>query len=159
MASINKTPNYGLNQWQGNEYPKRQDFVDDNLNADTAIKSVDNSLAAYKAESANKHITESGSNANGSYIKFDDGTMICTIVKTDNLAISSAYLGGFVSVLQSWTMPATFKDAPKVVSGVNNAIGIISVSTSTIVTYGYTSIATQVASSRMAKLCAIGRWK
>lgn len=52
MASINKTPNYGLNQWQGNEYPKRQDFVDDNLKADTAIKAVDNSLVAHKAESA-----------------------------------------------------------------------------------------------------------
>src|SRR5690606_28849818 len=31
----------------------------------------------HKAESAKKHITESGSNSNGRYIKFDDGTMIC----------------------------------------------------------------------------------
>lgn len=30
MPSANKTEHYGLNQWQGNEYPKRQDFVDDN---------------------------------------------------------------------------------------------------------------------------------
>lgn len=38
MPSVNKTANYGLNQWQGNEYPKRQDFVDDNANIDKALK-------------------------------------------------------------------------------------------------------------------------
>lgn len=32
---------------------------------------------SHLAESASKHIKESGNNANGSYIKFDDGTMIC----------------------------------------------------------------------------------
>lgn len=32
---------------------------------------------AHLAESSSKHITESGSNENGRYIKFDDGTMIC----------------------------------------------------------------------------------
>ena len=32
---------------------------------------------AHLAESAQKHIAESGSNENGYYIKFDDGTMIC----------------------------------------------------------------------------------
>jgi hypothetical protein len=40
MPSENKTPNIGLNQWQGNEYPKRQDFVDDNLLIDTKIKEI-----------------------------------------------------------------------------------------------------------------------
>lgn len=38
MPSANKTPNYELNQWQGNEYPKRQDFLDDNAKIDTALK-------------------------------------------------------------------------------------------------------------------------
>ena len=52
MASINKTVNIGLNQWAGNEYPKRQDFVDDNLKIDTEIKALDNSLVAHKAENA-----------------------------------------------------------------------------------------------------------
>lgn len=33
---------------------------------------------AHLVESASKHIHSSGSNANGRYIKFDDGTMICT---------------------------------------------------------------------------------
>lgn len=37
MPSLNKTPNIGLNQWNGNEYPKRQDFADDNVKIDEAI--------------------------------------------------------------------------------------------------------------------------
>jgi hypothetical protein len=37
MPSANKTPNYELNQWQGNEYPKRQDFVEDNEKIDAAL--------------------------------------------------------------------------------------------------------------------------
>ena len=31
----------------------------------------------HQAESAQKHITESGENANGRYVRFDDGTQIC----------------------------------------------------------------------------------
>lgn len=41
MPSANKTPNYGLNQWQGNEYPKRTDFVEDNAIIDQKLKEID----------------------------------------------------------------------------------------------------------------------
>lgn len=37
MPSANKTPIVGLNQWQGNEYVKRQDLVEDNLNTENKI--------------------------------------------------------------------------------------------------------------------------
>lgn len=40
MPSENKTSNIGLNQWQGNEYPKRQDFLDDNEIIDREIGSL-----------------------------------------------------------------------------------------------------------------------
>lgn len=40
MPAENKTPNIQLNQWLGNEYPKRQDFVDDNLKIDNAVKAI-----------------------------------------------------------------------------------------------------------------------
>lgn len=40
MPSNIKTPNIGLNQWIGSEYPKRQDFVDDNLKIDNEIQSL-----------------------------------------------------------------------------------------------------------------------
>ena len=36
------------------------------------------------AEEAQKHITESGSNDDGYYIKFDDGTQICYAYKNIN---------------------------------------------------------------------------
>ena len=50
MPSENKTPNIGLNQWQGNEYPKRQDFVDDNLIIDTEIKNLKNTIENLNAD-------------------------------------------------------------------------------------------------------------
>lgn len=43
-------------------------------------------LTSHLAESAKKHITESGSNKNGYYIKFDDGTQICMAVKNISTA-------------------------------------------------------------------------
>ncbi len=39
MPSANKTE-YGLNQWQGNEYPKREDFNTDNAIIDNQLKNV-----------------------------------------------------------------------------------------------------------------------
>lgn len=44
MPSVQKTPNLGLNKWQGNEYAKRADFVDDNEKIDKAV----GNLAALK---------------------------------------------------------------------------------------------------------------
>jgi hypothetical protein len=46
MPSINKTENYGLNQWTGNEYPKRIDFVQDNLIVDGILKEHENAIEA-----------------------------------------------------------------------------------------------------------------
>ena len=40
MPSANKTENYGLNQWQGNEYIKREDFNTDNAIIDTQLKNA-----------------------------------------------------------------------------------------------------------------------
>jgi len=50
----------------------------------------------HQAENASKHITESGENVNGRYIKFDDGTIICYMTKpinyqTEFQAISFVY--------------------------------------------------------------------
>lgn len=49
MPSENKTPNYGLHQWQGNEYPKRVDFNEDN-------DLIDAALATHEADTT-VHIT------------------------------------------------------------------------------------------------------
>jgi hypothetical protein len=47
-------------------------------------------LTSHLAESAKKHIKESGSNSYGEYIQFDDGTQICTRVISSGTSISSA---------------------------------------------------------------------
>ncbi len=94
MPSENKTPNLGLNQWQGNEYIKRQDFVEDNLKIDTAVNEVDDAIKTHQAESTAKHIKESGHNANGYYVRFDDGTQICRRDTTIDLSIEGFQSGG-----------------------------------------------------------------
>lgn len=59
---------------------------------------------AHLAESASKHIHSSGSNANGRYIKFDDGTMICT----KSITITGNVTDNTFSNTQSWA--STFID-------------------------------------------------
>lgn len=52
MPSADKTPNIGLNKWQGNEYAKRQDFVDDNIIIDAELKRQDDARKTHEAEKA-----------------------------------------------------------------------------------------------------------
>lgn len=60
------------------------------------IDEVEIGFDAHKAESESKHITESGGNTNGSYIKFDDGTMICRGSKLfTDIICNIEYRGGF----------------------------------------------------------------
>lgn len=64
-------------------------------------------------------IIESGSNANGSYVKYADGSMICdlSITVTDQ-AMSDAY-GSFYQGVRNWIFPAPFASGtfPSVVCG------------------------------------------
>ncbi len=66
MASTNKTPKLGLNQYVSTDKPTMADY-----NAD--MLKIDNSIAG---------IIGSGSNANGYYVKYSDGTMECYNVLT-----------------------------------------------------------------------------
>lgn len=50
MPSTVKTENYGLNQWQGNEYLKRPDLNDDNLKIDTALHGVSTNINNHLAD-------------------------------------------------------------------------------------------------------------
>jgi hypothetical protein len=61
MPAANKTDNIELNQWLGNEYPKREDFNADNLKIDTAIKAVQDTQAAHSADYAHQYAADSGS--------------------------------------------------------------------------------------------------
>ncbi len=72
---------------------------------------------AHLAESAQKHITESGENTNGRYVKFDDGTMICTHKITITGDVSTTAGALFRGNNITWFFPAEF---------LNNNIGVSS---------------------------------
>lgn len=69
MPSANKTANLGLNQWLGNEYPKRTDFVEDNKKIDDAFGELDSTiknidLSSTKVIRPNKKTVEESLSAN-----------------------------------------------------------------------------------------------
>jgi len=110
-------------------------------------------------------IIERGSNANGEYVRFADGTQICTHNEVIvDLAITSAYGAFYRSSTQTWTLPAAFANAAAVVSAFDangsdpfmwatRATGFIATTGMFIVTAATSS--TQ--NVRVTKL-AIGRW-
>ena len=53
-------------------------------------------------------IVESGSNENGNWIKFVDGTMICNCSVTRNIANTNAWNNLFVGDIQNIPFPQTF---------------------------------------------------
>jgi hypothetical protein len=92
-------------------------------------------------------IIESGSNANGEFVKYADGTLICTV---------SAINGG-----STWTFPVAFSSAPKMtnasVAGNNARFTTLGApSTTSVATFGW--LVSGSASTAASDLCAIGRW-
>lgn len=125
------------------------------------------------AESALKHITESGSNSNGRYIKFDDGTMICT----HSIEIGSRIAYGlgtsndpYRTDTATWTFPAAFDTTP-IISGTGMVASSSAIARAN--TFGFSGISTttavnlqlvMLANDSIDAICtihviAIGRWK
>lgn len=77
---------------------------------------------SHLAESASKHITESGENENGSYVRFDDGTQICRISRKDlqTGSVNTNVLQGLtiyrVTSHPRWVFPASFKDTSYIIN-------------------------------------------
>ena len=154
MASASKTPNLNLPQWVGTEKPERTDF-------NAAFDAIDDHVA----ESASKHITESGSNANGNYIKFDDGTMICqlrTIIA--DKSISGAYAPNWFVGNHLWTFPHAFVGIPVASCGqfqIGSALSFgaaSDTSTTQSMIRAFAPVSVPNGSAVIA-LTAIGRWK
>jgi hypothetical protein len=107
-------------------------------------------------------IIERGSNSNGEYVRFADGTQICTHAVSANLAIDTAFMGGFRSTAQTWTFPAAFFAAPVFTPVARNltAFGAVSANVpgTTSATYAVTAVSSQSAATREVALHAIGRW-
>ena len=67
-------------------------------------------------------IIERGSNANGEFVKYADGTLICTIdVTFTSVDMTTAAMGGFRSAGQSFTLPVNFSVAPVITALSNSA--------------------------------------
>lgn len=85
----------------------------------TELDAFKQEFMTHQAESASKHITESGTNPNGRYIKFDDGTMICThsIEVGSRISLGEGTSDNpYRTNAVTWTFPATFYTAP-IISG------------------------------------------
>lgn len=122
---------------------------------DGSIEFADLSAAAISG------IVSSGSNANGNWTKFADGTMICTHVLIGPISMG-LYLTGLYQGVLTWTFPSQFVGSP-VVSGTGvdqSSVGWVSGGNITQSSAGivYFSKTSSVAGSGLPVM-AIGRWK
>jgi hypothetical protein len=111
-------------------------------------------------------LIERGSNSNGEYVRFADGTQIC-LGRLTNIAIDNSFGSGglFRSNTLSWTFPATF-----VLGGINgpNLFGRVGNANGLCVQIPYGDLTTQATDIRAFAtasitstgifLTAIGRW-
>lgn len=116
-----------------------------------------------------KGIMTNGSNSNGEYIKFYDGTLVCfmTINETVDITISwgSVYIG---KITKTYTFPLAFTTAPRVfrdLKGLNNSsvyeVDYDSpvITNTTIKNFGAARGTSSEGVKVKIDVVAIGRWK
>lgn len=107
-------------------------------------------------------IIERGSNANGEYVRYADGTQICTQSITAG-ATTTAFGALFRSISLSWSFPAAFVNIPTV-SGIESAgngfcwASLGATSTSTVGTTVMLLSAISAVNNSTVSVSAIGRW-
>ncbi len=112
-------------------------------------------------------IIEKGSNANGEFVRFADGTQICWKVQTVNAAISNSDGGGVVysTAINLGSYPAAFSPlAPSVILTVSGSAGSFMTASTVSQTptiwgsYFISSGAARAATNHYISCLAIGRW-
>lgn len=107
-------------------------------------------------------IIEQGSNANGSYVRYADGTQICwKNITFGSFDIVNAFFGGFRSTSIVWTLPASFSSTPTTSasgSGLESFGVCVASATTSTVTVIFNAVSSQGSASRSAQIVAIGRW-
>ena len=108
-------------------------------------------------------IIERGTNANGEYTKFLDGTLICTRTVDNTDTVSSAATGMFIGSTFYWNYPQAFYAAPTF-GAFAKAAGIVSFVSNNYSNAAQGSYFNVVASTQPSRvyttwLMAIGRWK
>lgn len=108
---------------------------------------------------------ERGSNANGEYAKFTDGTMICTFSRTRTQAVATAFGAIFYNGTQipAGNYPSTFVDIPWTGIMIDGpGCWSAQVAAATAVNWGFyyiLSVVSRVATSIKERFVAIGRWQ
>ena len=168
MASASKTPNLNLPQWVETEKPERTDF-------NTAFDAIDDVIDGGSATPfaampyvGTAPIIESGSNTDGHWVKFADGTLIQwgKIIYTgsvSNTALSAG--GGYRTSAPGRTFPTAFYDTNYTLfaNNLSTTVSIgtyASVGTETAFSLGFYTVSSDGTSrERHAVWMAIGRWK
>lgn len=108
-------------------------------------------------------IVLSGSNANGYYIKYGDGTMICWYKTYSTYAIASAWGSLYCGPYTYWTFPVAFIAQPVVTGAGSQSTHEhwLNIVISTESQAGYYSLRPSTSASGVmhSQLMAIGRWK
>ncbi|MBA1195724.1 phage tail protein [Pseudomonas plecoglossicida] len=106
-------------------------------------------------------IIERGSNGNGDYVKYADGTMICWQYNraTVEIPIATSFFGGFRSSDITFNFPATFSEAPSVQATTATCFGVLPYqSTTGAFVCNFLAVASQASAARNVKWIATGRW-
>lgn len=107
-------------------------------------------------------VIERGSNANGSYVRFADGTQICTTANAGAAACTTANGSVFASSAGSWTFPAAFVGTAAEIS-LSGSIStadrwVCASATSTTAATWKQRSATSSSTQIETRLMAVGRW-
>lgn len=108
-------------------------------------------------------IIERGSNASGEYVKFADGTMICTWSGSVNYNLTNQYGANYFAV-GSWSFPAQFANAP-VMSGkafLSGRLTYVASSVLSTTSWAFSVVdpnGSPASGSYLVQLSAIGRWR
>jgi hypothetical protein len=108
-------------------------------------------------------IIESGSNANGQFVRYADGTMICEVIDIGNLTSTTATGNMFCSSSYStWTFPSAFIGVPAISGSSQQATNenrwvVIATHAATSCQYRQVTPGSS-ATARGTNLIAKGRW-
>ncbi|MBF8793495.1 hypothetical protein IRZ70_11835 [Pseudomonas monteilii] len=111
-------------------------------------------------------IIERGSNANGEYTKYADGTMECWMsINVTDQAIDTVYAGGVYQGTRTWSFPSSFIGTPTVIAGSfrwGSAASWASIagapSGSTVTLRGFDMVSRAAGTVVQISAKAIGRW-
>ena len=125
-----------------------------------------NEMQAIKALNENiAGIIESGSNDNGSWVKYDDGTMICYDSISNSLTrVTNLACGGYRTSGMTFSFPIQFIEIPRLIVNDTTALGYsngcrANPTVSTFLAYWWGINSSSTESLYKADYVAIGKWK